>query len=241
MGIADGILKLVLNKAEIVYKSRLSASVIHIRIRGGSIATASFIPGYFLRIAIGVDNNSLAFRDKVRSYTVWNMDRENWTIDLAVVIHGKGPGSEWAERCKVGDTVLYAWHKGNFILDESADSYLMIGDLSALAHLYEINRNLSKTKTANGIMYSSDKRDLFPDIDGSEPFSFYELPPNDEQTLIRLVKQAVNEMTGKKIVYIGGDSRVCIAVTRYFRKELGWENSQIKTKPFWNPLKKGLE
>nr|WP_197482116.1 SIP domain-containing protein [Polaribacter atrinae] len=48
-------------------------------------------------------------------------------------------------------------------------------------------------------------------------------------------------MKGIKMVYIAGDSRVCIALNQYFRKELNWNTKQIKTKPFWNPDKKGLE
>ncbi len=43
------------------------------------------------------------------------------------------------------------------------------------------------------------------------------------------------------MVYIAGDSRVCVALNHYFRKELHWDSKQIKTKPFWNPEKTGLE
>jgi NADPH-dependent ferric siderophore reductase len=52
---------------------------------------------------------------------------------------------------------------------------------------------------------------------------------------------ALPKLTGRRMVYIGGDSRICVSLTHYFRKELQWEARQIKTKPFWNPDKKGLE
>ncbi|WP_368855182.1 hypothetical protein [Polaribacter sp. 20A6] len=43
------------------------------------------------------------------------------------------------------------------------------------------------------------------------------------------------------MVYIAGDSRVYVALNHHFRNELNWSTKQIKTKPFWNPDKKGLE
>jgi NADPH-dependent ferric siderophore reductase len=48
-------------------------------------------------------------------------------------------------------------------------------------------------------------------------------------------------MKGKQMVYIAGDSRVCVALNYYFKNYLNWNTKQIKTKPFWNPEKKGLE
>lgn len=52
--------------------------------------------------------------------------------------------------------------------------------------------------------------------------------------------EIVPKMTGRKIAYVGGDSRVCIALNQYFRRELNWATKQIKTKPFCNSDKKGL-
>ncbi|MCG1036691.1 SIP domain-containing protein [Polaribacter sargassicola] len=59
--------------------------------------------------------------------------------------------------------------------------------------------------------------------------------------ILKVVKELASKLKGKKMVYIAGDSRVCIALNQYFRKELKWDVKQIKTKPFWNPSKKGLE
>jgi NADPH-dependent ferric siderophore reductase len=117
----------------------------------------------------------------------------------------------------------------------------MIGDLSALAHLYCIKGNLAANKKVESIIYSQDKNDLFADLDGSNPLNFYQLPPNPTAELIRQIQGVIPKMHGKKVVYIGGDSRVCVALTQYFRNELGWSKDQLKVKPFWNPEKKGLE
>lgn len=143
--------------------------------------------------------------------------------------------------CKEGDQVYYKWKKGNFIIDETADSYLMIGDVSALSHLQIINRNLPDSKQVESIIYSQNLADLFEDTTGKNPFSFHQLEPNAITELLLLVKEITPKMQGQKMVYIAGDSRVCIALNHYFRNELHWNTKQIKTKPFWNPDKTGLE
>lgn len=241
MGIIENIIKRHLQTATIVFKAQLSKSVYHIRLQSGKIKNTDFVPGYFLRLGIGFGVDELSLKDKVRSYTVWDIDKTKGTIDMAVATHSGGSGAKWAMTGNVGDDMYFAWKKGNFILDDSADSYLMIGDLSALAHLYDIGRNLSAGKTVKGIVYSQSLQDLFTDINGSQPFSFFEIPQNLAESIIRKASYFLPQMTGKKMVYIAGDSRVCITLNQYFKRELRWDTKQIKIKPFWNPDKKGLE
>lgn len=64
---------------------------------------------------------------------------------------------------------------------------------------------------------------------------------NDTEKIIAKIAELIPNLKGKKMVYIAGDSRVCVALNQYFRKELHWDGKLIKTKPFWNPGKKGLE
>lgn len=242
MGLIENILKkVVLDKATITEKTRLSEAAYRIRLKGDNIAKADFVPGYFLRLGIGIGKDDIPMKDKVRSYSVWDFNQTEGYIDLAVATHSNGIGAQWAVACQTGDEVYFKWKKGNFLLDDSADSYLMIGDLSALSHLYIINRNLPANKQVEGILYSRHKSELFPDVDGKTPFNFYELPPNPNEDLLEKVKTIIPGMSGRQMAYIAGDSRVCVALNQYLRKELQWETKQIKTKPFWNPDKKGLE
>lgn len=235
------LLKQFLKGNIIVEKQKLGDSAYRIRVQSEEIKIAEFVPGYFLRVGIGLSEESLSMKDFVRSYSVWDIDKTNGTLDLAVATHSQGSGAKWIEHRKVGDRIYFKWKKGNFILDNSADSYLMIGDLSALSHLYVINRNLPKDKKVFSMLYSQHKTELYPDIDGSTPFDFYELPQNPTDEIRKGIMEIVPKMGGKKMVYIAGDSRVCVSLNQYFRRELNWDTKQIKTKPFWNPDKKGLE
>ncbi|MFT4071289.1 MAG: hypothetical protein QM654_05130 [Dysgonamonadaceae bacterium] len=49
---------------------------------------------------------------------------------MAIVTYSNGIGTQWGKICKVDDRIPFVWYKDNFWVDNSADSYLMIGDLS---------------------------------------------------------------------------------------------------------------
>lgn len=241
MGLFKTVLKQILEEGTVLSKEKISEAAFKIRIENRDIMNVSFIPGYFLRVAIGITEDTLSREDFVRSYSVWSIDRNHGTMDVAIATYSKGAGASWVKQLKPGDKVFFRWKKGKFLLDKSADSYLMIGDLSALSHLYMIRRNLPSTKQVESVIYSEHFGDLYPDIDGSGPLSFYEMPQNPIEQMIPRIQEVVPKMTGKKMVYVGGDSRVCVTLNHYFRKELNWQTSQIRIKPFWNPEKKGLE
>ena len=242
MSIIENILKaIVLEEAIITHKAPLSQEAIKIRIQSTSITKTDFLPGSFLRMGIGIGKEDVSMKDKIRSYSVWDINKKAGFLDLAIATHSQGIGSKWAKECEVGDAVYFKNKKGNFLADASADSYILVGDLSALSHLYMINRNIGDDKQVAGIIYSEQKKELFPDIDGSSPLDFYAFPVNPIPEIIAKIKEITPSLKGKKMVYIAGDSRVCVALNQFFRKELKWDTKQIKTKPFWNPEKKGLE
>lgn len=242
MSLVENLLKkMVLEKAIIDKKEKISNIVYKVRIKSEGIKKQDFQPGYFIRLGIGIGNDELSMKDKVRSYSVWDINKTEGYLDLAISTESHGIGSQWVENCKVGETVYFKWKKGHFLLDNSADSYLMIGDLSALSHLYIINRNLPKSKQVESLIYSQDSNNFFEDINGKKLFKFYQLEENDIDKIFTIVEELVAKMKGNKMVYIAGDSRICVDLNHYFRKILHWNSKQIKIKPFWNPEKKGLE
>ena len=241
MGILTNLIAGFLEKATISFKKPLNATTYHIQLHSESFKKQNYIPGYFVRIFVG-RGKDLAFKDNLRSYSPWKLNKLNGTLELAVCIHGGGPGSDWAKECKVGDEVSFTWKKSNLLIDDSASNYLFVGDSSALGHLYDIHRNLSKGKVIRSLIYEETESNLFADLDGSRPFKFHEIAnANAATTLPELLPELMTGLSINTIVYVGGDSRVCVALSDYFRKELKWESRRVKTKPFWNPSKTGLE
>lgn len=240
MGVLEDIVGLIFKKGIVVYKSQLSKTVYHIRIQSDILKTIEYRPGDFLRILVGEGKSELSFREKVRSYSVWNLDKEKCEIDLAVTIHGKGPGAQWAKDCQEGDGIKFIWHKGKYNIDSSADDYVFIGDLSALSTFYEFNRSLIG-KNIYDIIYSQHTYDVFADVDGKEPFGFCYLPNNPSAQILKKLETLKDKLATNTNVYVAGDSRVCVAVSQFLRKEWKLNSRQIKAKPYWNPEKTGLE
>lgn len=68
-----------------------------------------------------------------RHYTplCWN-NIEGYT-DVLFYLHGKGPGSLWAERIEVGEEILLIGPGGKFVMPPEADHVVMMGDETTLS------------------------------------------------------------------------------------------------------------
>lgn len=240
MSIADSIARRFLNKAHVISKEEIADNVFHLIIAGKSLENLAYIPGQHVRIFIGMNNDQLGFREKIRTYSIWNYHSANGTMNLTVCAHSDGPGSAWIKSIKAGEEIYLTAPQGKFVLDTSAPEYLFIGDVTTLAHFYAIRRELPADKIMRGIIYAEKKSELFTDMDGLLPFEFYEFPSNPIQQVKQLIEQKP-ATDSETIVYIGGDGRICVELNNYFKKTKGWKTKNIRTKPFWMPGKQGLE
>jgi NADPH-dependent ferric siderophore reductase len=240
VSIIDRLATRILTKGIITHKNALSDTVFHIRIKSESFKRVSYVPGHFLRLFCGKDK-AVGLKDKVRSYSVWNLDRELAEVDMAICTDSHGPGTAWAKECKVGNDIYFSWHQGKFVVDNTADHYLFVGDISTLGHFYEIRRNLPAGRSVRSLIYSNAETHFFPDIDGTTPFEFIVLPENPEVLLKKKIDSLALNIEVRVMVYVGGDSRICVSLHSYFKNVMKWRPDQIKIKPFWKPGKTGLE
>ena len=68
----------------IVDKTKLSEAVYKIRLKSDTFTKVDFVPGYFLRLGIGIGKEDLAMKDKIRSYSVWDLNIKEGFLDLAI-------------------------------------------------------------------------------------------------------------------------------------------------------------
>ncbi len=70
-------------------------------------------------------------RPVMRTYTI--REQREMDIDIDVVLHSDhGPASTWAQQAQVGDRILVAGPGAKKLINPDADSYLFVGDMSAL-------------------------------------------------------------------------------------------------------------
>lgn len=239
-------------KGVVILKEKIASHTYHLRVQGDDIKAIDYTPGMHMKVVVGFDNED-SKNIKLRSYSIWDFNSDEGTIDIAVCTHSGGLGTKWIEQAEEGDD-FYFFLKKTITVDNSANNYFFIGDISTLGHFYKIRRALSTDKKVFSFMYGSEP-DFFPDIDGSKPFDFYPLPsdkhlPAPIEFLEEKITASLNELHrlqsndkreptngSYSIAYIGGDARVCAELTNFFIRKLGWHPEQIKMKSFWNPDK----
>ena len=68
----------------------------------------------------------------MRDYTPRRFDLALGELDIDFVLHGDGPASTWAEQAAVGQHLYIGGPRGSMIVPDIFDSYLLIGDETAI-------------------------------------------------------------------------------------------------------------
>lgn len=68
----------------------------------------------------------------MRDYTPRRYDLDIGELDIDFVLHGDGPASTWAEQVQVGQHLYIGGPRGSMIVPDIFDSYLLIGDETAI-------------------------------------------------------------------------------------------------------------
>ncbi|MFC6335735.1 siderophore-interacting protein [Pseudomonas sp. CCM 7891] len=68
----------------------------------------------------------------MRDYTPRRYDPQIGELDIDFVLHGDGPAATWAAQAKVGQHLYIGGPRGSMIVPDIFDSYLLIGDETAL-------------------------------------------------------------------------------------------------------------
>ncbi|KYG65162.1 NADPH-dependent ferric siderophore reductase [Bdellovibrio bacteriovorus] len=99
----------------------------------------------------------------MRDYTPRRYDSEAKELDIEFFLHGSGPGSQWAEQARIGQTLTVGGPRGSKIVPYNFDWYLMIGDESAIPsfarRLQELPKN-SRSLLIVEVENESDKIDF---------------------------------------------------------------------------------
>jgi len=123
---------------------------------------------------------------------------------------------------------------GKFLLDPTAPAYALLGDVSCLAHFYEVRRHLPAHVLVVSIIHARHANDFFPDLDGSVPLHFLVADSfSARQYLAAAQEQGLQLTSPRALVYWGGPQATCVAGHRLLQRDYQWPNALLKTKPFW--------
>ncbi len=224
---------------------QVAARMKRVRLAGPGVAAASWVAGQQIRVLVN-DLFSFAtvrgaFRDALRTYSVWSFDPDAATLDLCVLDHGDGPGARWSQRVAVGDEVAFSGPEGKFVVRDGA-YHVFIGEETAQVAFGAMLRAIGEEVPVYGALEvdAADRLSLprGSDLSWSERVGG---PAENSPSLLAAVR-GLRLPDAAGVAYVAGEAKTCAAVRRHFIDERGWSaKTSIVVKPFWTPGKRGLE
>lgn len=98
-------------------------------------------------------------RPTMRTYTPRRFDRHARELDVDFILHGEGPASIWAEQAAVGQTLTIAGPGRNYVIDPSAEWFLLAGDDTAIPAIATILEGLPAGAKAHVFIEVIDRSD----------------------------------------------------------------------------------
>jgi NADPH-dependent ferric siderophore reductase len=87
-------------------------------------------------------------RPTMRTYTPRRFDNAARELDVDFILHGEGPASAWAAQAAVGQTLTIAGPGRHYVIDPTAEWFLLAGDDTAIPAIATILESLPATVMA---------------------------------------------------------------------------------------------
>jgi NADPH-dependent ferric siderophore reductase len=233
MTLLNTLARQVMQSATIVRVERIAAHTYRLSLSGPALAGWAYVPGQTLNVFFGLNARADEGSLRKRTYSIWGYDPAG-QLDLAVCTFSDGPGARWAAGCRVGDVLYFYGPGGKFLLDPTAPAYALLGDVSCLAHFYELRRHVPAHVPLVSVIHAEHADDCFADIDGSFPLQFVVAGAlSATQYLEAVQEQGLVLSSPRALVYWGGPQATCVAGHRLLQREHHWPAGWLKTKPFW--------
>jgi NADPH-dependent ferric siderophore reductase len=224
----------------------VAARMRRIRLAGPALAGLKSVPGQQVRVLVSdlfsFETVRHAFRDALRTYSVWDHDPGNATLDLCVLEHGDGPGARWSKSLAVGDEVALRHPEGNLVL-HPADYHVFIGEETAAVAFGAILRTVPTGAGVFGAIEVDGPGDQLALPRGDELAWHHRAGGSAENSAgLLAAARALNLPETPGFLYLAGEAKTCAAVRRHFLDDRGWPaKTSMAVKPFWTPGKRGLE
>lgn len=178
-----------------------------------------------------------AGQTRVRSYTIRAHDPVAETLVLDFALHGDaGPASAWASRAQVGDQIMLAGPGAKKLVDNSADWFFIVGDLTALPAIAVNLEQLPATAKGYAVIEVIDDSDCLP----------LQLPPGMELHWVKnphpdqpntRLPDAVRALPwldqGRVNVWVACEFEGMRNLRRYFKKERALGRGDVYASCYW--------
>jgi NADPH-dependent ferric siderophore reductase len=169
-------------------------------------------------------------RPAMRDYTPRRYDPQSGELDIDFVLHGEGPAATWAAQAEPGQFLHIAGPKGSMVVPDMFDSYLLIGDETALPAIARRLESLPANREALVVV----------EVDNPQEQQVFESAAQvdviwivrGEQDLLSVVRR-LEIPHGKLYAWIATESGLSRKLRRVLLDEMGLDEAFVKAAGYW--------
>jgi len=168
----------------------------------------------------------------MRDYTPRRHDLETGELDLDFVLHGDGPASTWAAQAAPGQFLTIGGPRGSMVVPDIFDSYLLIGDETALPAIARRLEGLAANRRARVVIEvenSGEQQVLHSPAQVEVTWVRRDAP---EQELLRTVEQ-LSLPEGSLYAWVATEAALSRKVRKVLLGQHGLNEEFVKVVGYW--------
>jgi NADPH-dependent ferric siderophore reductase len=169
-------------------------------------------------------------RPTMRDYTPRRYDPKTGELDIDFVLHGEGPAATWATQAAPGQYLYIAGPRGSMIVPDIFDSYLLIGDETALPAIARRVENLPANRAALVVVEIEDSAEQQTFNSAAQVDVIWVV--RSEQNLVDVVRK-LEMPEGELYAWVATEAGLSRKVRRVLLNEFGLSEALVKTSGYW--------
>ena len=166
----------------------------------------------------------------MRDYTPRRYDAASGELDIDFVLHGEGPAATWAAQAAPGQFLNIAGPRGSMIVPDIFDSYLLIGDETALPAIARRLEGLPANRSALVVVEVADQGEQ--QVFDSQAQVDVIWIVRGEQNLLDVTRR-LEMPEGKLYAWVATESGLSRKLRRVLLDEFGLEEGFVKAAGYW--------
>ncbi|MEB0093146.1 siderophore-interacting protein [Pseudomonas sp. CCI4.2] len=169
-------------------------------------------------------------RPAMRDYTPRRYDPKAGELEIDFVLHGEGPAATWAAQATPGQFLHVAGPRGSMIVPDIFDSYLLIGDETAMPAIARRVESLPANRAALVVMEIEDSAEQQTFNSAAQVDVIWVV--RSEQKLVDVVRK-LEMPEGELYAWVATEAALSRKIRRVLLNEFGLSEALVKTSGYW--------
>lgn len=169
---------------------------------------------------------------EMRDYTPRRYDLDTLEMDIDFVLHGDGPAATWAAQATPGQYLNIGGPRGSMIVPDIFDSYLLIGDETALPAIARRLEGLAPNRRALVVVEVENGAEQQILHSPAQVEVIWVLREGSQNSLLTTVQQ-LEIPAGKLYAWVATESKVSRQIRKVLLEEKGLDQDFVKAVGYW--------